>query len=509
MSASFSGTSSSTSSQASSGTAPDAPAAATSPVVDGAERPAGRLPDPPGPDGIFWFGSIGELRKNPMDFYTRLAQEYGGISRFWYGRKATYLVADPELIDELLYKKRKTFLKNERYAELKRLIGNGLLLSEGATWKRQRAAAAPGFRIPVIKSQVPRMASLVDEYLDSWEPLVDAGQPFDLEPRISVITQALIGDWMFGPHLRQITDRVIEAQRELAERWPEPPKGLLTNPIPPVRKIKRLYETLDKLDACFFDAIRLERQRLAAGEQVEKETMLSILIETDDGQEPFTDQELRDQLMTLYMAGFETSASSVTWLFYRLSIHPEARRHFYDEIDQLLGGASPVHADLGQLDYVRRAQQETLRLYPPAYNFSRVPLEDQELGGYHIPAGCMVIVAPWATHRLPELWPNPDGFDPDRFLPEQVAGRHRCAFIPFGAGHRTCIGMGLSTVQMQVIMVRLAQRYQLDMEPGIQVSYVPGTVMRPANGMNVVVHRRAELEGSKAGSSDPGEEATT
>ena len=439
--------------------------------------------DPPGPKGMFWFGSIGELRRNPMDFYTRLALDYGGLARFFYGRKATYLASTPEYIEELLIKKRRAYLKNERYEALKRLIGNGLLLAEGEVWKRQRAAAAHGFSQKAIRSQVPHMVETADRHLETWREHVRRGEPVDIEPMVGVITQALIGEWMFGPHLRSTTEQIIEIQRQLMVHWPKPPKGLITNPIPNPFKIRKLESILRQLDGAYYDAIRKERERGAEGG-----SMLALLIRHEDEAGHFTDQELRDQLVTLYMAGFETTASSIAWLFYRLHLDPAIRQRFYDEADSIAGAED--FASFDGLDFVRRSIQETLRMYPPAYNFSRVPQEDQTLGGYTIPAGHMVIVAPWATHRLPQYWPEPDRFDPDRFLPEAVAERARYTYLPFGAGHRTCIGMGLSAVQSQVLVTRLAQRYDLELAPNIPVEYVPGTVMRPKYGMNMTIKER-------------------
>lgn len=451
-----------------------------------------RGPDPPGPKGQFYFGSIGELRKNPMDFYTRLALEYGGLARFFYGRKATYLASEPALIEELLIRKKDAYLKNERYEALKRLIGNGLLLSEGETWKRQRAAAAHGFSQKAIRANVPQMVETVDRHLETWRPIAKSGEAVDIEPMAGVITQALIGEWMFGTHLRSTTDRIIEVLRELMAHWPKPPRGLFTSPIPNPFRVRKLQKILGDLDAAYYGAIRAERERGAGGGgggDKGGRSMLSLLMRYEDDRGGFTDQELRDQLVTLYMAGFETTASSIAWLFYRLSIQPEIKERFYAEADTATG-ESPEFARFDALDFVRRSIQETLRMYPPAYNFSRVPQEDQTLGGYHIPAGHMVIVAPWATHRLPQYWPEPEVFDPDRFLPEAVAERPRCTYLPFGAGHRTCIGMGLSAVQSQVLVTRLAQRYHLDLVPDIPVEYVPGTVMRPRYGMNMTIRER-------------------
>ena len=437
---------------------------------------------PPGPAGEFWFGSIGELRANPMDFYTRVSQEYGGMACFRYGRKVTYLVSTPDLIKEFLVTNRKRYIKNERYQALQDLIGEGLLLSEGTLWRRQRRATLPGFTHGAIKLGVERMVELIDECLDTWQPFAEAPGPVDIEPAFSVISQMLIGEWLLGPEHRSITDRVIANQADLIRLWPKPPTGKFDLGLPSPGRVRGLKQCLAVLDQCFFDAIRAERAKPS-----ESGSLLSILCRHEDKEGTFDDQSVRDQLITLYMAGFETSASTTTWLFYRLSLQPGIREQLYQNVAEVLGGAAPTAEDLPALDLSERVVRETLRIYPPAYNFSRVAIEDDVLGGYTIPKGSMVIVAPWASHRMSEVWPNPEGFDPDRFLPERSANRSQFAWIPFGAGQRACIGASLAMAQATIITTRVAQRYVLDLAAGHRVEHVPGTVMRPRYGMRMTV----------------------
>ncbi|MDA8017622.1 MAG: cytochrome P450 [Thermoanaerobaculia bacterium] len=442
-------------------------------------RTATRAPDPPGPEGAFHFGSLAEIRDNPMDFYVRISQKYGGIVRFFYGKKATYLVSEPDLIKELLIKHRERYVKNERYKELQRLIGEGLLLSEGEVWQRQRTSSMPAFRRERIHAQLPVIAQLVDERLDKWQAMVDSGEPFDTEPHFSEISQSLICDFILGTENRDLTEPILEVLRRLMTYWPTPPRTILGGyKLPSPKTVRELKGALADLDDCFYEAIR----RARASNQ--EDGALGVLLQHEhESQGRYEDQELRDQLVTLYMAGFETSASVATWLFYRLSLQPQIRDRVYAEVASVLDGSPPDAETLPLLDLTKRSIQETMRLYPPAYNFSRIAVQDDVLGGYHIPKGAMVIVAPWATHRLTAYWPDPEGFDPDRFLPERNAKRPGMAYIPFGAGHRVCIGAGLATVQLTVTVARFCQRYRLDLEPAHHVRHVPGTVMRPENGM--------------------------
>ena len=450
-------------------------------------RPAAApAPDPPGPRGIPWFGSQGEVRANPMRFYTRLANEYGGIARFFYGRKPTYLISEPELIREFLVERRDLYVKNTRYSLLVRAIGNGLLNSDGRIWQEQRTASQPGFSRSRIHAQVDRTVDIAMRHVERWERWADSGEPHDVEPDMSVLIQDLIGQSLLGPVFDEIGERFVELVEEIRVYWPPTVRTLLGHlKPPPFGKIRHLKGLLDELDRMVFAAIRQQRDSGA-----ENDSLLSILAraELDESGRRFDEQSLRDQLLTLYFAGFETSASTLTFMLYRLSLQPEIRERLYAEVAPL-GGRPPARDDLKALGYTEQCLHETLRIYPPAYNFSRVMLEETTVGGYRIAKDAMVIVSPYATHRLPRIWPNPEGFDPDRFSEERAAGRSQFAYIPFGAGHRYCIGGPLALVQMKLITAVIAQRYRLDVKPGHPVEPIPGTVMRPEQGMPMLIRR--------------------
>ena len=447
---------------------------------------AAQAPDPPGPKGMPWFGSLGEIRENPMRFYTRLANEYGGIVRFFYGRKPTYLISEPELIREFLVERRDLYVKNTRYSLLVRAIGTGLLNADGRQWQEQRTASQPGFSRSRIHAQVGRTVEIATRHIDRWEKWADTGEAHDIEPDMSMLIQDLIGHSLLGPVWNEIGERFVDLVEEIREHWPPTLRTLLGHlKPPPLRRIRHLKGLLDDLDAIVFAAIREQR---ASGEA--NDSLLSILAraEVDGEGRKFDEQSLRDQLLTLYFAGFETSASTLTFMLYRLSMQPEIRDRLYAEV-AALGGRAPEKPDLKSLGYTEQCLNETLRIYPPAYNFSRVMLEDTTVGGYKVAKGCMVIVSPYATHRLPEVWRNPEGFDPERFSEERAEGRSQFAYIPFGAGHRYCIGGPLALVQMKLITAVIAQRYQLDAKPGHPVEPIPGTVMRPERGMPMLIRR--------------------
>jgi cytochrome P450 len=442
-------------------------------------------PDPPGPKGSRWFGSQAEVRANPMRFYTRLANEYGGIARFFYGRNPTYLISEPELIREFLVERKDLYVKNKRYALLVRTIGNGLLNADGRVWQEQRSASQPGFSRSRIHAQVDRTVAIATEHIERWQRRLD-GEPHDIEPDMSVLIQALIGHSLLGPAWGEMGERFADVVQQIRAHWPPTVRTLLGHLKPPApRSVRLLKALLAEVDGMIYGAIREQR---ASDES--NDSLLSILAraELDESGRQFDEKSLRDQLLTLYFAGFETSASTLTFMLYRLSLQPEIRQRLYDEVAGLAGRA-PEKEDLKALGYTEQCLHETLRIYPPAYNFSRVMLADTTVGGYKVAKDAMVIVSPYATHRLPAIWPNPEGFDPERFSEERSAGRSQFAYIPFGAGHRYCIGGPLALVQMKLITAVIAQRYLLDAKPGHPAEPIPGTVMRPEQGMPMLIRR--------------------
>ena len=330
------------------------------------------------------------------------------------------------------------------------------------------------------------------ENVERWERRADTGEPHDIEPDMSVLIQDLIGHSLLGPVFGEIGERFVALVEEIREHWPPTVRTLLGHlRPPPLRQMRHLKRLLDDLDGMIFAAIREQRASGEANDSVLRgcaDALQQARAEVGEGGRGFDDQSLRDQLLTLYFAGFETSASTLTFLLYRLSLQPEIRDRLYGEV-AALDGRRPERADLESLGYTEQCLHETLRIYPPAYNFSRVMLEDTTVGGYRVAKDSMVIVSPYATHRLPRWWPNPEGFDPDRFSEERAAGRSQFAYIPFGAGHRYCIGGPLALVQMKLITAVIAQRYRLDVKPGHPVEPIPGTVMRPEQGMPMLIRR--------------------
>jgi cytochrome P450 len=428
---------------------------------------------------------LNALLRDPMKFWSSIANRYGGIARvpLMKGHVA-YLVSDPDLLYELLITNRAKYRKNVRYRAAVELFGHGLLLNEGDAWKRQRLMSQPAFKADYIAGQVPWMAQLIAKFLEQWRAPAAQQRVRDLDPDFLDLSQALAGYYLMGPGFEPIAERFCRAAIAVKEQWPLPPRS--------IRQLLRrrgdgwteeLAAAVRDVDACVHEYLVAERRRDFAGAGLVK-----MLVDGSRAQgDEFDDRSLRDQILTVFFAGHETTATSLSWIHYLLDRNPDARRKLRAEVDTVLGGRAPTNADLDRLIYTEQVINEALRLYSPIHSLSRVALEDDTIGGYHIPAGATIYVSLYATHRLPSLWPDPDRFDPERFTPDNVQRRPRFAFIPFAAGHRNCVGASTAVVELKLAVAMIAQRYELTLAPGHRVEGAAGTTMHPRYGMKMSI----------------------
>ena len=422
-----------------------------------------------------------------MRFWSDIANRYGGIARvpLMNGREV-YLVSEPDLLYELLITNRHKYRKNIRYRAAVELFGHGLLLNEGDAWKRQRLLSQPVFKAEHIADQVPWMAELTATFLARWKRHAAERCARDVDADFLDLSQLLTGYYLMGPGFERIAERFCRAAIVIKDNWPRPPRSI-------AQLLRRrgdgwtdeLAAAVRATDACIHEYLEAERRSDFAGAGLVK-----LLVDGSRAQgDEFDDTSLRDQILTLFFAGHETSATSLSWIHYLLDEHPDARAKVRAEVDRVLGRRVPTTADLAALTFTEQVINETLRLYSPIHSISRVALTDDTLGGYHIPAGATMYVSLYATHRLPALWPDPSRFDPNRFAPDKIERRPRFAFIPFAAGHRNCVGASMALVELKLAVAMIAQRYELTLTPGHRVEGEAGTTMRPRYGMRM--HIRA------------------
>lgn len=440
-----------------------------------------------------------------MEFFTRVATTYGGVARIRFGRNNySYLVSEPELLKELLIENRSNYMKNVRYPLLSRVLGKGILLSEGESWSRQRKILQPIFRLETLQQQVDRASVDVAKFLDRFEAACDSGLAFDIEPEFSRLAQLLAGAWVMGDPFRKRAEKLAEIYRNATEAWPEAPKGALGSyRIPSFRKIRSLKQAFAAFEEGIFEIIAEFRQ---GGPQ--EMGLMPFLVEghAKATGRALSDRELRDQIVTLFIAAHETSGSGLCWIHYFLSKHPDVRARVQSEIAEVYGAGKPGGEALSNLAYLERVIKEALRVYSPIHSLSRIALVDNKIGGYTIPKGSTVIVSLYATHRLPRYWPNPEAFDPERFTDEENAKRPPFSYIPFAAGHRNCIGGTMAMLQSSMIVAQISQRYNFDLIEGHPIELMPSTTLRPRYGMQVRVSRSGgnctSLEGKKIANMD-------
>ncbi|MDF3021822.1 MAG: cytochrome [Steroidobacteraceae bacterium] len=450
---------------------------------------------PPGPKGLPVIGYLLPFLKNPMEAVTQVAREYGGMARIPIRGKYLYLCSDPEMLKELLITHRTKYMKNIRYRHIQALVGQGLLLSEAAEWRRQRVITQPAFKPDTLDAQVGWMGEHTERFLDRWKAHADRGATFDVEPDFNRLAQLLSGRFLLGEPFADIADEFCDIAADVKKHWPAQPRNLIAAFMKPNPKKIALFDAaIERLDKCLLGFVQKHRATDYEGCGV----LTRIVRTSREEGNLFDDKSLRDQLSTMFFAGHETSATGLCWIHWALSNHPAVRAKLNAEV-ATLGGRIPTAEDVHHLQYTQQVIEESLRLHSPIHAISRVAMEDNTVGGFFIPKGQTVVISMYAIHRQDRLYPDAERFDPDRFAPEEVARRHRFAYLPFAAGHRNCIGAAQAMIELKLIVARIAQRYVLTLDPTQKVDPAPGTTMYPRYGMRMkITHAPGQTNNSPA-----------
>ena len=441
---------------------------------------------PPGPRGHWLLGSLPERRSDPLGLFLRGREQYGDVVRYRMGPLSLFQLSHPDAVKHVLVDNVQGYRKTFLMQRLRPVLGQGLLLSEGGVWMRQRRLAQPAFHRERLTLLATTMTDVIGTTLRRWEPHLLEGRPFDLAAELMRLALALAGRVLFSTDLSEAADDMRRAVALGLEESTRRALSLVPAPLfLPSGGNGRLRTALRVMDRVVLGLIQQRRQ---GGSQAHD--VLALLMEARDADtgEGMSDAQLRDEVMTLLLAGYETTASALAWTFYLLHQHPEVEARLVEEVERVLGGRTPTFADLPRLSYATRVFEEALRLYPPAWLLSRVALQDDEVGGYTIPRGTLVVVVPYVIHRHPDFWERPDHFEPDRFLPEHVASRPRFAWMPFGGGQRMCIGHSLAFMEAQLILAMTLQRYRFRLVPGHPVEPHPLVTLRPRYGLRVTAH---------------------
>ena len=442
---------------------------------------------PPGPRGLPILGMLPAVRRNPTGVFLNAARRFGDVAYFKIGPRHGYLITNPADVRHVLQDNARNYHKSPLYEKLRMFLGNGLLTSEDDFWLRQRRIAQPAFHRQRVAALAGVMADAARNAATGWQKIASDGRPVDIDEEMMCLTRTVVLRALLGADLGPFADKIDDAWTVINQYIGESFWSLgLTDWVPTSRKRRFLAARAVLRDAV--DHVISQRRRNPS----ESADLLSMLLSARDEEtgEGMTDEQLRVEVTTFLLAGQETTSLALTWTWYLLSQHAGPRRRLEEEIDAVLDGRPPEYADLVNLPYTRMVIDEALRLYPPAWGFSRQALADDELGGYRLPRGWLAFVIPYALHRLPAFWPEPETFDPDRFTPERSADRPKFVYVPFGAGPRQCIGNQFALIEAQLIVATLAREYRLHLVPGHRVESWPLITLRPRFGMPMIVERR-------------------
>ncbi|MBO0726077.1 MAG: cytochrome P450 [Blastocatellia bacterium] len=440
---------------------------------------------PPGPSPLIPAVNFFAFRRDPIKFLTGLANRYGDVVRFKVGPLPFVMVGNPDYIRDILVTNHKNFMKGEGLQRGKRLIGEGLLTSEGEFHLRQRRLAQPAFHRQRIASYAATMVEYSARACDGWR----AGETRDVARDMTRLTLAIAGKTLFDADVEGEADEIGEALSaaiELFNRLTLPfAQSLERLPLPATRRFKKARE---RLDATVY---RIINDRRASGE--DRGDLLSLLIQArdEDGDgSGMTDRQLRDESLTILLAGHETTANALTWTWYLLSQHPEIETRFHAEVDDVLKGELPDAEDFPRLPYTEMVFAEAMRLYPPAWVIGRRALGDYQINGYAIPARTILLLSPYLIHHDARFFPDPFRFDPERWTPEARESRPKFSYFPFGGGPRVCIGESFAWMEGSLVLATIAQRFRMRLAPGHPVEMRPMVTLRPKYGMRMVLEAR-------------------
>jgi len=443
------------------------------------------LPLPPGPKGKFFLGNALDLAGHWSGYSARCAREFGDVVLYRFFHVPIVMVSDPDAIESVLVRNASNFLKSRDYAAIASFLGNGLLTSEGAFWQAQRQLIQPAFRHENIASYAEIMSDSAATLMTRWTD----GELRDLHQEMGELTLDVVAKSLFGSRVSHDSRFIGTEIATVMDRFMS--QATLSFLLPesiPLPKGPRLLRSRYRLGKVIQSIIRDRR----ANPTDSKDLLQTLLAAQDEHGTRMTDAQLQDEIMTLFMAGHETTANTLSWTWYLLAQNPEAEQKLHDELKAVLGGSAPTLAGLPRLPYTEMVIKESMRLYPPAWGIGRRAIKDFELNGYRVPAGTNVFLMQWITHRDARLFPEPDRFDPERWRDDPIRrGRlPRFAYFPFGGGPRVCVGAGFAMMEATLLLATIAQRYSFSLPANSSITPLFSITLRPKNGLTMCLHSR-------------------
>lgn len=444
---------------------------------------------PPGPPGHWLLGNLSEFRTDILGLFARSAREYGDVVKFRLPNMPSYLLVHPDDIENVLVTNNRNFKKHKIWRSLSTLFGQGLLTSEGDFWIRQRRLAQPAFHRNQITGYANTMVEYTSRMLDTWND----GEARDIHQEMMNLTLAIVAKTLFNADVSRDA-RASGIAMEVVMQEFQARFGLqfLIPEFVPTPGNLRFRKAVRELDRIIYGIIKQRRQ---SGEDAGDLLSMLLQAQDEDGSQ-MTDLQLRDEAITLFLAGHETTAIALSWTWYLLSQHAGVEAKLVDEIKTALGDKHPTMDDLPQLRYAEAVILESMRLYPPAYAFGREALVDCEIHGYFVPAGTTIFVSQWVTQRDSRFFESPDEFKPERWENDLAKRLPRYAYFPFSGGPRQCIGNSFAMMEAVLLMVRILQEYRLEIVQGHPITFSPSITLRPKHGIKVHLRKRSVEESS-------------
>jgi cytochrome P450 len=440
---------------------------------------------PPGPKGKLLGGNFSAFRRDALGYLQRAADDYGDIVYFRFGPQDVFFLNHPDYIKDVLVTHHQSFMKGRALQRAKRLLGEGLLTSEHEFHRRQRRLAQPAFH----RARIALYGTIMTDYATRTSQRWRDGETLDVSNEMMRLTLAIVGKTLFDTDVEAEADEIGAALTEVMELFDfllMPFSELLEKlPLPHVRRFRKARE---RLDATIYRIIE-ERRR----SNEDRGDLLSMLLsardeEGDGGQ--MSDLQVRDEVMTIFLAGHETTANALSWTWFLLSQHPETEARLHEELDVVLQGRTPTFEDVPRLRYTEMVLAEAMRLYPPAWAIGRLALRDHEVGGYTIPAKALVLLSPYVMHRDARYFPEPERFDPERWTEQARESRPQFAYFPFGGGPRRCIGEGFAWMEGILLISALARDWRMRVVSNQRVETKPVITLRPKYGIKMKLEKR-------------------
>jgi cytochrome P450 len=440
---------------------------------------------PPLAKGYPLVGNFFQILGDPLDYMVRVIPQYGDVVRVRVGPLQFYVVSHPTDVEYVLRGNHRNFIKDKGTRTLlAEVLGQGLVTSEGELWRRQRRLAQPAFQIDQVQKYGAVMVDFAERMLDGWQ----AGETRNIHADMMRLTLEIVAQTLFSASVGDKAGRVGVALDGLMKYWAGPGAMFRWWKYVPTPSTLAYRRAVRELDSIIFETVA---QRRAAGDGPE-DLLSRFLNARDDDGSSMSDKQLRDEMVTLLLAGHETTAVALTFTFYLLAQHPEVDARLAAELDDVLAGETPTVEHFPRLRYTEWVVKEAMRLYPPVPNVGREAVADCEIGGYHVPKGAQIALVQWMTHR-DKRWYGDDAeqFRPERWDNDLAKRLPRCAYFPFVDGPRVCIGSHFAMMEAILILASVASRYRLTLVPGHKLKILPSVTLRPQGGIPMILHERS------------------